>query len=173
MKRDGQDPDRSPFKVPVTVLDWSHPPRENSYSQCRWLKSGAHRENNMLCDVSTFDLEDNAVRSATPNDVDGRHGCCEVDGFIHVLRDTCARGKGKPDRAPTRHSLRNDQARWCSMAYRVAAPREETPILLKIEVRCVLTVRGLITSRSATCSFVSPCATRRNTSTSRAVSPSG
>src|SRR6266487_6643303 len=63
--------------------------------------------------------------------------------------------------------------RLCSMAYRVAAPREETPILLKIEVRWELTVRGLITSRSATCSLVSPCATSRSTSTSRAVSPSG
>jgi hypothetical protein len=50
------------------------------------------------------------------------------------------------------------------MAYRVAAPREETPILLKIEVRWLLTVRGLMTSCSATCSLVRPWATRRSSS---------
>ena len=100
-----------------------------------WLKSRAHREKNVLRDVFASGREDNAVRSATSNDLDGTHGRCEVDALIHVLMNTCAKGKGRPGREPSRHSLRIDQAKLCSMAYRVAAPREETPILLKIEVR--------------------------------------
>src|SRR2546430_7416359 len=40
-------------------------------------------------------------------------------------------------------------------------------------IKWEITVRGLMTSCSATCAFVSPRATRRNTSTSRAVNPSG
>jgi hypothetical protein len=50
---------------------------------------------------------------------------------------------------------------------------QETPILPEIEVRWVLTVRGLLMSSSATCSFDFPWATRRSTSTSRAVNHQG
>src|SRR5207248_11647814 len=40
-------------------------------------------------------------------------------------------------------------------------------------IKWEFTVRGLMKSCSATCAFVSPPATKRNTSTSRAVKPSG
>src|SRR5437762_13126636 len=57
--------------------------------------------------------------------------------------------------------------RCCSTATRVAALRELTPSLLKMEATCVLTVGRLTTSRSAIWGLVSPSVNKRNTSSSR------
>jgi hypothetical protein len=61
----------------------------------------------------------------------------------------------------------------CRMAKAAAAARFSLFVLLKICVRCVATVFSLRTSSWAICVLVSPLATRRSTSTSRAVSPAG
>src|SRR5215217_4259341 len=65
------------------------------------------------------------------------------------------------------------QRRLCSMAKRVAAVRELTPSLWKMELRCLWTVRGLRKSLWATWALVSPSATSPSTSTSRGLSPPG
>ena len=55
----------------------------------------------------------------------------------------------------------------------VAAVRLSQPILLRILVMWALTVLTLIKRVSAIWRLVAPCATKRSTSTSRAVSPAG
>src|SRR6266568_3873930 len=60
-----------------------------------------------------------------------------------------------------------------SKAKRVAAVREVTPSLLKIDFIWLLVVCMLITSCPAIWALVRPCATRRSTSTSRSVSSFG
>src|SRR3712207_1935803 len=117
----------------------------------------AHRKN-----------EPSGVTILVPNG--GGHPYPEVPG---------RRLRGFPDRRRARRGLARAcpkagcQMRWCSAAKRVAAARELTPSLPYIELRCLLTVLGLMKSPPATWALVIPFATSLSTSTSRALSPAG
>lgn len=94
----------------------------------------------------------------------------EQSGHIGIRMDE-ARGGQEQEGSMSGGVECPHQMRCCSTAVRVAALRELTASLLKMEATCLLTVGRLSTSRSAIWGLVNPWANKRSTSLSRAVRP--